>query len=152
MTDFLLAVAVTIFHMTCFIFDPALCFQGCAQVSLADFNSRNTSLRWYNVLSFKFMQADLPPAVKASAASTATTNSKGVAPAASAASSSLPSLHSSSSSSDGLKPSRFMHAKQVSHASVHCCGWVKDKFKKVRRILLLSRLLCEHLGPMQMGC
>ena len=136
--------------MMCLIFDPTLCFQGCAQVSLADFNSRNTSLRWYNVLSFKFMQADLPPAVKTPAASVATTNSKGSAPAASAASSSLPSLHSSSSSSDGLKPSRFMHAKQVSHASVHCCGLVKE-VKKVRRILLLSCLLCEHFGLIQMG-
>ncbi|XP_033744026.1 protein WWC2-like isoform X2 [Pecten maximus] len=31
---------------------------GCAQVSLADFDPRITSIRWYNVLSFKFMQSD----------------------------------------------------------------------------------------------
>ncbi|GFR66721.1 protein kibra [Elysia marginata] len=29
---------------------------GCAQVSLADFDPRSVSLRWYNVLSFRFMQ------------------------------------------------------------------------------------------------
>lgn len=31
---------------------------GCAQVSLADFDPRSVCLRWYNVLSFKFMQSD----------------------------------------------------------------------------------------------
>lgn len=31
---------------------------GCAQVSLADFDPKLTSIRWYNVLSFKFMQSD----------------------------------------------------------------------------------------------
>lgn len=33
-------------------------FQGCAQVSLADFDPKRVSCVWYNVLSFKFMQAD----------------------------------------------------------------------------------------------
>lgn len=32
--------------------------QGCAQVSLSSFNPRLTSLHWYNVLSFHFMQLD----------------------------------------------------------------------------------------------
>ncbi|XP_041357146.1 protein WWC2-like [Gigantopelta aegis] len=32
---------------------------GCAQVSLADFDPNEVSIRWYNVLSFKFMQSDL---------------------------------------------------------------------------------------------
>ncbi|XP_055893244.1 protein WWC2-like [Biomphalaria glabrata] len=31
---------------------------GCAQVSLADFDPKSVSLRWYNVLSFRFMQSD----------------------------------------------------------------------------------------------
>ncbi|VDI70705.1 protein KIBRA [Mytilus galloprovincialis] len=31
---------------------------GCVQVSLADFDPKMVSMRWYNVLSFKFMQAD----------------------------------------------------------------------------------------------
>ncbi|KAK3580455.1 hypothetical protein CHS0354_035497, partial [Potamilus streckersoni] len=31
---------------------------GCAQVSLADFDPKEVSIRWYNVLSFKFMQSD----------------------------------------------------------------------------------------------
>ncbi|XP_060062647.1 protein WWC2-like isoform X2 [Ylistrum balloti] len=31
---------------------------GCAQVSLADFDASISSIRWYNVLSFKFMQSD----------------------------------------------------------------------------------------------
>lgn len=30
---------------------------GCAQVSLADFSPDTTSLRWYNILSFRFMQS-----------------------------------------------------------------------------------------------
>jgi hypothetical protein len=34
-------------------------FQGCASVSLADFDPKDViSIRWYNVLSFKFMQPD----------------------------------------------------------------------------------------------
>ncbi|CAL1530897.1 unnamed protein product [Lymnaea stagnalis] len=32
---------------------------GCAQVSLADFDPKSVSVRWYNVLSFRFMQSDL---------------------------------------------------------------------------------------------
>jgi len=33
--------------------------QGCASVSLADFDPKDViSVRWYNVLSFKFMQPD----------------------------------------------------------------------------------------------
>lgn len=32
---------------------------GCAHISLADFNQREVSVRWYNVLSFKFMQSDM---------------------------------------------------------------------------------------------
>ncbi|KAK3100597.1 hypothetical protein FSP39_022334 [Pinctada imbricata] len=31
---------------------------GCAQVSLADFDPKHLSVRWYNVLSFKFMQSE----------------------------------------------------------------------------------------------
>lgn len=31
--------------------------QGCAQVSLADFTLDTTWLRWYNILSFRFMQS-----------------------------------------------------------------------------------------------
>jgi protein KIBRA len=31
-------------------------FQGCAQVSLADFSPENVSVKWYNILSFRFMQ------------------------------------------------------------------------------------------------
>ncbi|XP_062572107.1 protein WWC2-like isoform X1 [Saccostrea cucullata] len=31
---------------------------GCAQVSLADFDPKSVSQKWYNVLSFKFMQSD----------------------------------------------------------------------------------------------
>lgn len=31
-------------------------FQGCAQVSLADFIPENVSVKWYNILSFRFMQ------------------------------------------------------------------------------------------------
>nr|XP_022328024.1 protein WWC2-like isoform X2 [Crassostrea virginica] len=31
---------------------------GCVQVSLADFDPKSVSLKWYNVLSFKFMQSD----------------------------------------------------------------------------------------------
>ncbi|KAF4531755.1 hypothetical protein B566_EDAN014495, partial [Ephemera danica] len=44
---------------------------GCAQVSLADFNPELPSTKWYNVLSFRFMQPDSPKAdqVGASAAS-----------------------------------------------------------------------------------
>lgn len=35
------------------------CSQGCASVSLADFDPKDViSVRWYNVLSFKFMQPD----------------------------------------------------------------------------------------------
>jgi protein KIBRA len=31
-------------------------FQGCAQVSLADFRPESVSVKWYNILSFRFMQ------------------------------------------------------------------------------------------------
>jgi protein KIBRA len=31
-------------------------FQGCAQVSLADFGPESVSVKWYNILSFRFMQ------------------------------------------------------------------------------------------------
>lgn len=31
-------------------------FQGCAQVSLADFSPESVSVKWYNILSFRFMQ------------------------------------------------------------------------------------------------
>ncbi|XP_070197385.1 protein WWC2-like isoform X2 [Littorina saxatilis] len=90
---------------------------GCAQVSLADFNPRSISQRWYNVLSFKFMQADLPPASKAPASNSArvpssSSKTSSVPPPIPSASGSLPSLPSSSSSSDGMRPSRLMHAKQ----------------------------------------
>ncbi|XP_076467518.1 protein WWC2-like isoform X2 [Babylonia areolata] len=95
---------------------------GCAQVSLADFNTRSTSLRWYNVLSFKFMQADLPPAVRASSTTTSTTASSlskaaGVEPpdpsrVGPAAASSVQSLPSSSSSSDCVKPPHPSHCRQ----------------------------------------
>lgn len=30
--------------------------QACAQVSLADYNSDSASLKWYNLLNFKFLQ------------------------------------------------------------------------------------------------
>nr|CAD7454004.1 unnamed protein product [Timema tahoe] len=32
---------------------------GCAQVSLADFDPENVSVKWYNILSFRFMQSEL---------------------------------------------------------------------------------------------
>ena len=32
--------------------------KGSAQVSLADFDTKRVLLKWYNVLSFKFMQAE----------------------------------------------------------------------------------------------
>ena len=35
--------------------DPEVCL-GSAQVSLADFDVETVSVRWYNVLSFHFMQ------------------------------------------------------------------------------------------------
>lgn len=35
--------------------------QGCAQVSLADFTLDATWLRWYNILSFRFMQTSGEP-------------------------------------------------------------------------------------------
>lgn len=90
---------------------------GCAQVSLADFDSGSVSLRWYNVLSFKFMQADLPPLslkppVMAATPTRVAAATTPTPPAAKATSISHPSIPSSSSSSDGLKPSRFVHAKQ----------------------------------------
>ncbi|CAH1778285.1 unnamed protein product [Owenia fusiformis] len=37
---------------------------GCVQVSLADFDPKTVSIKWYNVLSFKFMQADVTPSRK----------------------------------------------------------------------------------------
>ncbi|XP_064608638.1 protein WWC2-like isoform X2 [Liolophura sinensis] len=37
---------------------------GCAQVSLADFDPRDVSIRWYNVLSFQFMQSDFKQSKK----------------------------------------------------------------------------------------
>ena len=41
------------------IFSTYFVFQGCASVSLADFDPKDViSVRWYNVLSFKFMQPD----------------------------------------------------------------------------------------------
>ncbi|XP_048243489.1 protein kibra-like isoform X2 [Haliotis rufescens] len=39
---------------------------GCAQVSLADFDPKEVSTRWYNILSFKFMQSDLRTGTKKS--------------------------------------------------------------------------------------
>ena len=44
--------------------------QGCASVSLADFDAKEISIRWYNVLSFKFMQPDINvPSKKSSSSS-----------------------------------------------------------------------------------
>lgn len=34
----------------------SIMFQGCAQVSLADFSPESVSVKWYNILSFRFMQ------------------------------------------------------------------------------------------------
>lgn len=45
-------------------------FQGCASVSLADFDAKEVSVRWYNVLSFKFMQSEATvPSKKSSSSS-----------------------------------------------------------------------------------
>ena len=49
--------------MTCYL-------QGCASVSLADFDAKQVSIRWYNVLSFKFMQSEATvPSKKSSSSS-----------------------------------------------------------------------------------
>lgn len=43
---------------------------GCASVSLADFDAKDVTVRWYNVLSFKFMQSDTNvPSKKSSSSS-----------------------------------------------------------------------------------
>ena len=78
--------------------------QGCAQVSLADFDPRSVLVRWYNVLSFRFMQSDLKGhdakghEVKSQVPSTKWLSGQ--------------SQPSSSSSSEGVKQSqRSIHAK-----------------------------------------
>ncbi|GFO11615.1 protein wwc2 [Plakobranchus ocellatus] len=86
---------------------------GCAQVSLADFDPRSVSLRWYNVLSFRFMQqSDLKSGRSSSSSSSHNDNSTnqqkqrasspGLAPDSKAWSGSTPrSRPSSTSSSSG---------------------------------------------------
>lgn len=86
--------------------------QGCAQVSLADFDPRNVSVRWYNILSFKFMQADIHPALKTAGMPSTKMPLSKLAPVTNT-SSSRPSGPSSSSSSEGLRSSHLQQIKQV---------------------------------------
>ncbi|OWF46020.1 protein KIBRA-like isoform X2 [Mizuhopecten yessoensis] len=73
---------------------------GCAQVSLADFDPKVTSIRWYNVLSFKFMQAD-------------SVTSKPIPKSKTEDNSSEPSEESSSPSSNSLPPTSSSSSQQT---------------------------------------
>ncbi|XP_035825058.1 protein KIBRA isoform X1 [Aplysia californica] len=71
---------------------------GCAQVSLAEFDPKCVLVRWYNVLSFRFMQSEM----KGQSSSVSSNNW-----------SSIQSQPSSSSSSEGVKPLySYSRAKQ----------------------------------------
>ena len=64
-------------------------FQGCAQVSLADFDPKQISIRWYNVLSFKFMQSEavVNPKERTESKDKASLSSKSLTPSSSTSSS-----------------------------------------------------------------
>lgn len=105
---------------------------GCAQVSLADFDPRSVSLRWYNVLSFRFMQQSDIKSRKSSTSSLNTSGGQhliapipGSVPGIKAWSGSTPqSRPSSTSSSSGgnnkLTATSYLKTKQKqSHDQVH---------------------------------